>query len=121
MARRQFAAVALLPLHDGPATSDLVERLARALGVHGPVRILSCESVAAAGIPLPERPGAPVSPQTVDWLASEEDRHRWHADFERQAPEKHQRFLEFLCLPDAEMAAIRARARTWRGADSAQR
>lgn len=52
---------------------------------------------------------------------SEGDRHRWHADFERQAPEKHQRFLEFLCLPDAEITAIRARARTWRRADGAQR
>lgn len=52
---------------------------------------------------------------------SEGDRHRWHADFERQAPEKHQRFLEFLCLPDAEITAIRARARSWRRADGAQR
>jgi predicted acylesterase/phospholipase RssA/CRP-like cAMP-binding protein len=77
-ARRQFAAVALLPLDDGPTTHDLVERLARALSARGPVRILSSRSVAAVeGIALPERPGAPVSAQTVDWLASEEDRHRF--------------------------------------------
>ncbi len=43
---------------------------------------------------------------------SEADKRRWHADFERQAPEKHQQFLEFLCIPDAEIKAIRARARS---------
>ena len=69
--RRQFAAVALLPLDDGPATNDLVERLAHVLAARGPVRILSSQGIAAmGGIALPERPGAPVSPQTVDWLAS---------------------------------------------------
>ncbi len=43
---------------------------------------------------------------------SEADKRRWHADFERQAPEKHQKFLEFLCIPDTEINAIRARARS---------
>jgi len=38
---------------------------------------------------------------------SEEDMVRWHADFERSAPDRHQAFLEFLCLPEAEVAAIR--------------
>lgn len=42
---------------------------------------------------------------------SEADRGRWHADFERQSPDEHQRFLEFLCIPDDEIRAIRARAR----------
>jgi DNA-binding transcriptional MerR regulator len=42
---------------------------------------------------------------------SEHDRRRWHAEFERHAPDKHQQFLEFLCVPEAEIAAIRARAR----------
>jgi len=32
---------------------------------------------------------------------------RWHGEFERTAPEKHQRFLELLGLPAAEIAAIR--------------
>jgi DNA-binding transcriptional MerR regulator len=42
---------------------------------------------------------------------SEADKTRWHSEFERQSPEKHQQFLEFLCIPDAEIEAIRARAR----------
>ena len=42
---------------------------------------------------------------------SEADRGQWHADFEQQSPDKHQQFLEFLCIPDDEIRAIRARAR----------
>lgn len=42
---------------------------------------------------------------------SESDRGQWHADFERQSPDKHQQFLEFLCIPDDEIRMIRARAR----------
>ncbi len=42
---------------------------------------------------------------------SETDRARWHGEFERQSPEKHRQFLEFLCIPDAEIEAIRARGR----------
>ncbi len=49
----------------------------------------------------------------VDLLAasgmSEEDMERWHDEFERTAPEKHQRFLELLGLPRSEIAAIRRR------------
>ena len=41
---------------------------------------------------------------------SEDDMGRWHAEFERHAPEKHQRFLEFLCIPDVEIESIRKRA-----------
>ena len=47
----------------------------------------------------------------VDLLAasgmSEADMERWHDEFERAAPAKHQRFLELLGLPAAEIAAIR--------------
>ena len=32
---------------------------------------------------------------------------RWHADFERTAPDAHQRFLELLGLPATEIAAVR--------------
>ncbi len=42
---------------------------------------------------------------------SQEDRSRWHADFERLSPEQHQEFLEFLCIPEGEIAAIRGHAR----------
>lgn len=33
---------------------------------------------------------------------------RWHMAFERNNPEKHREFLEFLCIPDDEAARIRA-------------
>jgi DNA-binding transcriptional MerR regulator len=42
---------------------------------------------------------------------SEEQMHRWHAEFERSAPEEHQEFLEFLHIPDAEIKTIRAQSR----------
>ncbi len=37
----------------------------------------------------------------------EDDMRRWHAEFERLAPDKHQAFLEFLCLPVEEITLIR--------------
>jgi MerR family transcriptional regulator, thiopeptide resistance regulator len=42
---------------------------------------------------------------------SQTDRELWHAEFERLWPEKHQQFLEFLCIPEAEIEEIRKRAR----------
>jgi DNA-binding transcriptional MerR regulator len=35
------------------------------------------------------------------------DLRRWHQDFERLDPDHHQRFLEFLCIPEDEIRAIR--------------
>lgn len=35
------------------------------------------------------------------------DMSRWHTTFERTSPEEHQRFLEFLCIPDGEIRLIR--------------
>lgn len=39
------------------------------------------------------------------------DLERWHCDFEESDPKYHQRFLEFLGIPPAEIAAIRDRSR----------
>lgn len=39
---------------------------------------------------------------------TEQDMHRWHMEFERLAPEKHRQFLEFLCIPDAQIETIRS-------------
>jgi hypothetical protein len=33
---------------------------------------------------------------------------RWHAEFEKSAPQEHQEFLEFLHIPTEEIATIRA-------------
>ncbi len=38
---------------------------------------------------------------------SEEDMKRWHAEFEKQAPEEHQEFLQFLHIPTEEIGKIR--------------
>ena len=42
---------------------------------------------------------------------SEDQMHRWHAEFERSAPEEHQEFLEFLHIPAAEIKIIREKSR----------
>jgi hypothetical protein len=38
---------------------------------------------------------------------SEEDMRRWHKQFEEQAPEEHQQFLEYLRIPTEEIGSIR--------------
>ena len=43
---------------------------------------------------------------------SNEQMDRWHAEFERSAPEEHQEFLEFLHIPAAEIKTIREASRT---------
>jgi DNA-binding transcriptional MerR regulator len=39
---------------------------------------------------------------------SEEDMDAWHRAFERSSPEQHERFLRALCIPEEEIARIRA-------------
>jgi hypothetical protein len=38
---------------------------------------------------------------------SDEDMHRWHKQFEKEAPEDHEEFLRFLRIPDDEVKRIR--------------
>ena len=38
---------------------------------------------------------------------TEADMNRWHAEFEKSAPEEHQEFLEFLHIPADEIRSIR--------------
>ncbi len=38
---------------------------------------------------------------------SDEDMHRWHAQFEKSAPQEHQEFLEFLHIRPEEVQSIR--------------
>jgi DNA-binding transcriptional MerR regulator len=42
---------------------------------------------------------------------TQDDLAAWHAGFERDSPVRHQAFLKLLRIPEAEVAAIRARAR----------
>jgi len=46
---------------------------------------------------------------------SDEDMHRWHAEFEKKAPAEHQEFLEFLHIPREEVNAIREWSGRWSG------
>jgi DNA-binding transcriptional MerR regulator len=39
---------------------------------------------------------------------NEQEMLRWHIEFERLAPEKHLRFLKFLCIPEEEIKVIRS-------------
>jgi DNA-binding transcriptional MerR regulator len=41
-----------------------------------------------------------------------EDMHRWHAEFERSAPEDHRQFLEYLHLAEPEIVRIREWSRS---------
>jgi DNA-binding transcriptional MerR regulator len=42
---------------------------------------------------------------------TDEDMHRWHAEFERSAPEEHQEFLQYLQIAPDEIRSIRAWSR----------
>ncbi len=42
---------------------------------------------------------------------TQDDMNRWHAEFERSAPDEHQEFLEFLHIPAEEIRKIRAWSR----------
>jgi DNA-binding transcriptional MerR regulator len=42
---------------------------------------------------------------------SQDDMHRWHAEFEQSAPDEHQEFLEFLHIPPDEIRQIREMSR----------
>ncbi|BBD07291.1 MerR family transcriptional regulator [Desulfovibrio ferrophilus] len=43
----------------------------------------------------------------------EKDMMRWHGEFERTAPKRHQEFLEFLCIPPDEIESIRRVSVRW--------
>jgi NTE family protein len=75
--RRGARSVALLPLDDGPAARNLVERLSVALAAHGPVRVLTARGPAEAGLALPDHAGEPITPAVVDWFAAQEDANRF--------------------------------------------
>jgi MerR family transcriptional regulator, thiopeptide resistance regulator len=47
---------------------------------------------------------------------AEPDMRRWHVEFEKQAPEEHQEFLQFLNIPPNEITAIREWSRAGTGA-----
>lgn len=46
---------------------------------------------------------------------TEEDMDAWHAAFERNNPEKHQEFMQYLGIPAEHIRIIRKRSREWSG------
>ena len=43
---------------------------------------------------------------------TEQQMHRWHAEFEKAAPQEHEEFLKFLHIPADEIQTIREHSRT---------
>ena len=113
---------------DGPST-ELAQALEKRLEeLNSEVRRLRDQQRLILGLlknpALIRRVGVMNKQQWVDMLASagfsEEDMRRWHVDFERTSPEKHQEFLEFLCIPSEEIRAIRQWSRESAAAREAQ-
>lgn len=68
--------------------------------------------------PIETKGAVPMNRQVTveEWVArfraiglDEAAMEKWHTSFERENPEGHQSFLEWLGLPDENIAAIRAR------------
>ena len=113
--RAGLTLAAIAAVLDGPSaglTHALEERLAE---LDGEIEALHGQQRLIAG--LLQRPDLLRRTSVIDkrtWVEllaasgmSEEAMSRWHNDFERTAPDRHQRFLELLGLPAAEIAAIR--------------
>ena len=76
--RRTVRTVAVLPLDPGPVGEDITRRLAGALLPRGPVLTLSSARLAELGAPpLPAAHHQQVSVGLTDWLAEQEDHHRF--------------------------------------------
>ena len=105
---------------DGPST-QLAEALERRLEeLNTEVRRLRDQQRLILGLlknpAFIQRVGVMNKRQWIGMLESagftEGDMRRWHADFERTSPEKHQEFLEFLCVPSEDIDAIREWSRS---------
>ncbi|HJU82768.1 MAG TPA: MerR family transcriptional regulator [Holophagaceae bacterium] len=103
-------------LGSGDARAPVLERRLRSLD--GEIRNLQAQQRMIVG--LLRRPelleGTPALDKAA-WVAllrasgfSEADMDRWHEAFEGSDPERHQRFLEFLGLDAAAIAALRRRS-----------
>ncbi len=75
---RTVRTIALLPLDTGPEVGALIARLGEALGREGKTTLLTPAALAGLGAPpLPEALGVPSSPALLEWLAAQEDCHRF--------------------------------------------
>ena len=77
-ARRPFRTVAILPLDGSPSCDELTRQLAAGLAHRGPVQVLSPGRLHSLGAPpLPAVHHPQVSAAFTDWLAEQEEAHRF--------------------------------------------
>ena len=113
--RAGLTLAAISQILDGPSGSLSQALEARLADLDREIEALHDQMRLIAGLlqrpDLLRRAGVIDKRAWVDLLAasgmSAEAMRRWHADFERTAPDEHLRFLELLGLPAAEIAAIR--------------
>ena len=108
-------AIRILLSDSGRLTAILRDRLAT---LEAEMANLRGQQRLVAG--LLREPGLLEGLQAMDkaaWVAllqasgfTEADMDRWHAAFERTAPDRHQRFLTFLGIPPEEISGIRSQA-----------
>lgn len=76
--RRAFRTIALLPLDPEPSCEPLVRQLAAGLARRGTVQVLSAGRLQSLGAPaLPAAHHQQVSAAFTDWLAEQEEAHRF--------------------------------------------
>jgi len=76
--RRTLKTIALLPLGPAALAEALAHRLSDALAPHGASCILTPRTMREGGAPpLPAAPHEGLSPAMIDWLAVQEDAHRF--------------------------------------------
>jgi predicted acylesterase/phospholipase RssA len=75
---RKIRTIAVLPLDDTGPVAGLAARLLAALSPEGPTLLLTSARMRELGAPaVGPAPGQEISPELVDWLAAQEDRHRF--------------------------------------------
>jgi MerR family transcriptional regulator, thiopeptide resistance regulator len=101
----------ILDRSDSDAASVLKRRLVE---IDGDIARLRDHQLAIARLLRTETMGEDDMITKEKWVSimkaagfQEADMHRWHAEFEKAAPQEHQEFLEFLHIPAAEIGTIR--------------
>lgn len=112
---------AILDRRETDAVAVLKRRL---LALDGEIEILRAHQRAILKLLKNESIGRKQMITKEKWVSimkasglTEREMHRWHAEFEKAAPQEHQEFLEFLHIPAAEIQTIRAKSKAGEVAD----
>ncbi len=77
-AKRSIRSIAVVPLDGAPSVETLMSRLLADLSGEGPTLLLTAARMRALGAPdVPVDTRHEISPAMVDWLAGQEDQHRF--------------------------------------------